>query len=57
MGYVIKDMEKHYVIFDGTSHFVESVDYELGDHEEVVYSNVDLFDCLMQCEELNLRNS
>lgn len=46
-------MEKHFVIFDGTSHFVESWDYELQEHEEEVYSSTDLEECLWICEDLN----
>lgn len=40
------------IIFDGTSYFVESLDYEVQDDEEVVFKG-EFGPCNVKCEALN----
>ena len=40
------------VIFDGTSHFVESADYVLGEGEQVVFEGT-FEECVKECDDLN----
>lgn len=40
------------IVFDGTSHFVESLDYELGEGEEQVFKG-SFARCSQKCASLN----